>query len=185
MSRTHVAIAGTGSGSAYQALDVWGYQTAEKVRNDLALAALAVWGRNIYGGGSEINGIGVGVGTGYVTAYDSIEFEIDNTSNQVSSSSLLVCQVRLCVRVVDTISPASGISVTPRVYNVTDSSVPTQSGAAACTATNSAFSGSNQKQTISFTPANGKKKYVVQVAKSADSDEVVCCKIAWDLYIAG
>ncbi len=82
----------------------------------------------------------------------------------------------------DTVSPASGISVTPRVYNVTDASVPSQSGAAACTATADDFSGSNQKQTISFTPATGKKKYVIQVVKSADSDVVIACRGVYDVY---
>jgi hypothetical protein len=155
----------------------------QPAKDNADLLALGCFARNLYGGGSEINGIGVGVGTGYITAYDAIEFEIDNTSNQLSGSANLVCRARICLRVVDTVSPASGIAVTPRVYNVTDLSVPTQSGAAACTATADDFSGSNQKQTITFTPANGKKKYVVQVVKSSDDDLVIACKIAWDVYI--
>lgn len=183
MSRTFIALPSFTPGA----------DTPIKINNFLQpatdnvdLIALGCFARNQYGGGSEITGLSVGVGTGYVTVWDAIEFEIDNTSNQITSTlEALVCQVRLCLRVVDTVSPATGISVTPRVYNVTDSSVPTQSGAAACVATALDFSGSNQKQTISFTPANGKKKYVVQVAKSADDDEVIACKVAYDLYING
>jgi len=150
----------------------------DPLKNDIDLLALGCFGRNQYGGGSEIVGFGVGVGTGQLQAYDSVEFEIDNTSNQISGSANVVIQVRVMVRVEN-----AGISVTPRVFNITDSSVPTQSGAAACTATASDFSGTNQKQTISFTPASGKKRYIVQVAKSADTFQVWCARIAWDCFV--
>ena len=154
----------------------------DPLKNNVDLLMLGCYARNQYGGGSETVGIGVGVGTGYVTVQDSIEFEIDNSNSQVSNTTNLVCQARICLRVTNTVSPASGISVTPRVYNVTDASVPTQSGAAACTSDDDTFAGSNQKQTISFTPATGKKKYVMQVAKSSDLDNVIACRIAFDVY---
>ncbi len=37
-TRTYTALTGGGAGSAYQSGDRWGYQTAEKVRNDLDIA---------------------------------------------------------------------------------------------------------------------------------------------------
>ena len=178
MSRTGTSLPASADPTDFGKTTHW-----DPLKNDVDIIQLGNWCRNQYGGGDETNGLGIGVGTGYVTALNSIEFEIDNTSGQISGSTNLVCQARVSVRVVDSVSPASGISVTPRVYNVTDSSVPAQSGAAACTATAEDFTGSNQKQTISFTPATGKKKYVVQVAKSADSDVVIACRIAFDLYM--
>jgi hypothetical protein len=38
-TRTYTALTGGGAGSVYQAGDKWGYQTAEKVRNDTDIAA--------------------------------------------------------------------------------------------------------------------------------------------------
>ncbi len=38
-TRTYTALTGGGAGSAYQSGDRWGYQTAEKVRNDLDICA--------------------------------------------------------------------------------------------------------------------------------------------------
>jgi hypothetical protein len=138
MSRTFDRLAGSGTAGAYLALDQFGYQSAQKLKDMLDLLGLGCFFRNLYGGGSEINGLGVGVGTGSVRVLDSIEIEIDNSGNQVSNADDLVCQVQLCVRVEN-----AGISVTPRVYNLTDASVPSQSGAAACTATAADFSGTN------------------------------------------
>lgn len=144
------------------------------------LLGLGVFARNLYGGGSEVVGFGVGAGTGWLTALDCLEFEIDNTGTQVSASANLIAQVRVSVRVEN-----AGITVTPRIYNITDSTVPTQSGAVACSAILTDFSGTNQKQTISLTIPTGKKKFVVQVQKSADTYQVWAAKIAWDVYING
>lgn len=184
MSRTYIPLAGTGAGSAYQSGDPFGYQSAEKLRNDIALAALGVWGRNQYGGGDENFGFPVNdpPSTDWMTALNCVEFEIDNSNSQLSGSTNVVIQARVMVRV-EGGSPA--ISVTPRIYNLTDASVPTQSGAAACSAAALDFSGTNQKQTITLTPAAGKKTYVIQVQKSADTERVWCARIAWDVYIDG
>ncbi len=180
MSRSNIAIAGSGGGGAYVALDPWGYQTAQKVKDDLALLALGCFARNLNGGGSESDGFGVGTGTGMVTAFDCIEFEIDNSNSQVSASANIICQVLVCLRVEN-----AAISVTPRIYNVTDASVPTQSGAAACSAIAADFSGSNQRQTLTLTPTTGKKKYVVQVQKSADTYQVWAARISWNCFVNG
>lgn len=178
MSRTFDRLAGSGVGGAYIALDPFGYQSAQKMKDAIDLLALGVFFRSLFGGGSETVGLDVGVGTGFVRALEQIEIEIDNTGNQVSGSDDLICQVRLSVRVAN-----AGISVTPRVYNLTDATVPTQTGAVACSAT--ALGGTNSDQTISFTPAAGKKRYIVQVQKSADTFQVFCSRIAWDCYSNG
>jgi hypothetical protein len=185
MSRTFDRLTGSGVGGAYQATDYFGFQSAQKLKNMLDLLGLGCFFRNLYGGGSETLGLAIGVGTGYVRALEQIEIEIDNTGNQVSNADDLICQVTVCVRAGATTSPPGVISVTPRVYNLTDTSVPTQSGAAACSATAEDFSGTSSAQTISFTPAAGKKKYIVQVAKSADVEEVFCARIAWSVYSNG
>lgn len=182
MSRTFAPIAGTGPGDVYQVNDYWGYQTAETVRQALALLGLGCFGRNQYGGGDESVSFPIGAGSGWLTALNAVEFEIDNSNSQISGSASVVIQARVMVRV-DNTSP--GISVTPRILNITDNTVPTQSGAATCSETAVDFSGTNQKQTITLTPATGKKKYVVQVQKSADTEAVWCARIAWDVYIAG
>jgi hypothetical protein len=180
MSRTFDRLAGSGVGGTYLALDPFGYQSAQKMKDLLDLLGLGCFFRNLYGGGSETNGLGVGVGTGSVRVLDSIEIEIDNTGSQVSNADDLICEVQICVRVQN-----AAISVTPRVYNLTDSSVPTQSGAAACSATAPDFSGTNSQQTISFTPASGKKKYIVQLAKSADIYQVFGARLVWNCYSNG
>ncbi len=170
-------LTGSGGSGAYVATDKWGYQTANRLRLDLNLLMLGIISRNQYGGGDDNIGILASSVTDVLNQGDG--FEIDNTSNQLSGSTGVVIQVRVRVRVEN-----AGISVTPRVYNVTDSSVPTQSGAAACTATATDFSGSNQQQTISLTPVSGKKKYKVQITPSAATYQAWASGVLWDLYIA-
>jgi hypothetical protein len=152
----------------------------QPAKDNVDLLLLGVFARNVNGGGSETVGLDVGVGTGFVRAIEQIEIEIDNTGNQVSAAANLVCQVRVCVRVAN-----AAISVTPRVYNVTDASVPTGGTGVACSATAADFSGTNQQQTISFTLAAGKKKYIVQIQKSVDIYQAFCSRIAWNCYVNG
>jgi hypothetical protein len=180
MSRTFDRLAGSGVSGAYVSLDQFGYQSAQKTKDMLDLLGLGVFFRSKFGGGSEALGLGVGVGAGWVRALEQIEIEIDNTGSQVSNADDLICQVLVSVRVEN-----AGISVTPRVYNLTDASVPSQSGATACAATAADFSGTDSAQTITFTPAAGKKKYIVQLQKSADTYQAFGARIAWDVYSNG
>ena len=181
MSRKFIAWAGSGVGGAFVDGDpIKLTPHIQPAKDNFDLLALGVFARNVYGGGDENLGLPVGVGTGNVTVFNALNFEIDNSNSQVSASANIICQVRVMVRVEDVT-----ISVTPRVFNVTDASVPTQSGAVACSTTPTDFSGANQQQTISFTPATGKKQYVVQVAKSADTFQVWAARIAYDVYING
>ena len=71
----------------------------QPAKDNADLLALGCFARNLYGGGSELIGFGVGAGTGQLTAYDCVEFEIDNSNSQVSGSTNLICQVRVMVRV--------------------------------------------------------------------------------------
>ncbi len=172
-----VKLTGSGTANAYVTGDPFGYQSAEKLRSDLNLLMLGIISRNQYGGGDDVTGILASVATDVIGQGDG--FEIDNTSNQLSGSSGVVIQVRVRLRVEN-----AAISVTPRIYNVTDSSVATTSGAAACSATATDFSGSNQQQTLALTAVSGKKKYKVQITPSAATYQAWASGVLWDLYIA-
>ncbi len=175
---TFQKLGGSGAFSVFVAADPFGYQSANKARTNENLLALGIFGRDKFAGGSELAAFGVGSGTGWLTAFDAVILIIDNTGTQASGSSGRVYQARGMVRVGN-----AGITMTPRVYNLTDSSVPTQSGALACAGIASDFSGTNQQQTIAFTPASGVKGYVIQGQKSADTDLAWLARWAWDGYI--
>ncbi len=174
---TFVNIGGTGAFSTFVSGDRFGVQTANKLQLDLRLLALGLVGRNQYGGGDDSLGILASIATDVIGQGDG--FEIDNTGNQLSGSSGIVIQVRVRLRVEN-----AAISVTPRIYNVTDAAVATTSGAAACTATATDFSGSNQQQTLALTPVSGKKKYKVQITPSAATYQAWASGVLWDCYIA-
>lgn len=139
---SYVPITGTGAGSSYQLNDRWGFQTAEKVRqNFLAL----VGARAVYPlGGSRNNAL---QHNAVIDAFDYLDIELDGTN-----LGGLTVQARVEVRVEN-----SGLSVTPSIRNVTDSS--DAGTGVACNATTADYSGSNQKQTITVTLAAGLKKY--------------------------
>lgn len=139
---SYVPITGTGAGSSFQLNDRWGFQTAEKVRqNFLAL----VGARAVYPlGGSRNSAL---QHNAVIDAFDYLDIELDSTN-----LGGLTVRARVEVRVEN-----SGLSVTPQIYNFTDSSV--AGTGSACTATTADYSGSNQKQTIMVTLAAGVKKY--------------------------
>lgn len=170
-------IAGSGAAGVYVAGDPFGYQTANQVRNNFILLARGIIGRDQYWGGDDT----VGIISDEV--FDALNqgsgFEIDNTNNQLSGSSGAVTQVRCRLRVGN-----SSISITPSVYNVTDAVTVTSTGGAACSATNTDFSGSNQEQTLAFTPASGKKRYRLQGTPSASTYPSWLSGIMSDIYVA-
>jgi hypothetical protein len=149
----------------------------DPLKNDLDLLMLGIIGRNQYWGGDDNIGILSAVVVDVLNQGDG--FEIDNTSNQLSGSSGVVVQVRIRLRVEN-----AAISVTPRIYNVTDAAVATTSGAAACSATATDFSGSNQQQTLTLTLASGKKKYKVQITPSAATYQAWASGVVSDIYIS-
>ncbi len=135
-----------------------------KLRNDLNQAASGTFGRSHFVGGSLTRGLVTAAATDVL---DSIDFEIDNTSSYVSGTSGITVTVTVWVRVEN-----AAISVTPRIYNVTDSGVATTSGAAACSATALDFTGTDSKQTLVLTLAAGVKKYRLQITPSAATYQV-------------
>lgn len=61
----------------------------------------------------------------------------------------------------------AAVTITPRIYNLTDASVAVTG--TACSGTDAAaFTGTNQKQTLSFTPTVA-KDYILQFQKSANT----------------
>lgn len=135
-------LVGGGGGGAYQTGDRWGYQTAEKVRQNFETL---IGRRAVYPlGGSRNASL---QHNAVIDAYDYLDIEIDGTD-----LAGLTAQARVEVRVEN-----AGLSVTPSIRNVTDS---TDAGTGlACVATSSTYAGTNQKQTIALTLASGVKKY--------------------------
>ena len=89
-------------------------------------------------------------GLGPTAVSDYIDVEIDGT-NQTG----ITYQARVEVR-----TDRTNVSITPRILNVTDATV--AGTGAACSATASDYSGTNQAQTIALTIASGIKKYPLQ-----------------------
>lgn len=172
-----IPLVGSGVSDSFLAGDPFDYVMANELREDLNLLALGVFCRNWYGGGDDNVGIIASVATDVLNQGDG--FELDNTANQLYGSAGIVIQVRVRLRVFN-----AAVSVTPRIYNVTDSSVATISGAAACSATATDFSGANQQQILTLTPVSGKKKYKVQITPSAATHQAWASGVLWDVYVA-
>lgn len=143
---------------------VFGYQSANKIRDNLITLVSRRTGRSL-GGSRALPNFPVWDDYGDVyskppdlgphDALDYVDIEIDGT-NQGG----ITYQARVEVR---TANP--GCSITPKIRNVTDS---TDAGTgAACTATNVDYSGTNQRQTITITLAGGVKKYRLQYTLGA------------------
>lgn len=170
-------ISGSGGGGLYVAGDPFGYQTANKLRDNFILLARGIISRNQYWGGDDNVGL---ISTTIVDALNQGSgFEIDNSGGQLSGSSGVVIQVRCRLRVGD-----GSISITPSVYNVSDAATVTSTGGAACSAINLDFSGANQEQTLVFTPASGVKRYRLQGTPSAGVVQFWISGIMSDIYVA-
>ncbi len=152
------------------------YITEHTMATGIALALQGCMVRNLYWGGDNVNGFDSASVWDAFNQGDGVE--IDNTSNQISGLSGVVVQVRVKLRVSD-----ASINVTPRIYNVTDAAVATTSGAAACSAIATDFSGSNQKQTLALTLANGKKKYKLQLVPSGGGHQAWASGVLSDIYV--
>ena len=139
---------------------LFGYQTANKMReNSIALASR----RAIYPlGGSRVDALPRAAAASPVHNY--IDIELDGTL-----LSGFTVRARVECRTTN-----AGTTVTPSVYNVTDAGSAGATGAAACAATNEDYSGTDQKQTLVFTPAVGVKKYrLLGTPSNADNDVFV------------
>ncbi len=151
---------------------VFGYQTANKLQQNLIVLASRRTGRHLGGsrtipndpsyplfGGAPVSK-SAGLGPTDVVSY--VDVEIDGT-NQTG----ITYQARVQVR-----TQWGYISITPRVYNVTDG-VAAGTGVA-CSAGASDYSGTNQKQTIALTIASGIKTYRLQFSLNNVSGSTWC-----------
>lgn len=130
--------------------DVFGYQSANRIRENLI--ALASARLTYHLGGSRT--VAVPLVASAQDAIDFIDIELDGTNLGGFTK-----QLRVEVRVAN-----AATSVTPKLRNVTDG---TDAGTGvACSATNADYSGTNQKQTITVTVATGVKKYRLQLTPS-------------------
>lgn len=167
MSRVLKRLHGSGTAGAWVDGDTFKLTPHfTPLRDDLDLLLAGCLARNIPMGGDEVNGI-VAEATGDVNLLHWLPVLIDNTSNQLSgfsdsppsgSAATLVAQVRFFVRVSN-----SGITVTPKMFYgasmASITSAATVSGAAACSATASDYSGTDQIQTLTLTLPAGAKYF--------------------------
>lgn len=143
--------------AAYVLDQVWGYQGANKQKNNL-LSVVSSRLQHFLGGSRTQSVPQVAAAQ---DAIDWIDVEIDGTL-----LSGLTIQARVEVR-----SAAAGTSVTPTVRNMTDST--TAGTGVSCSATAADYSGTNQKQTIALTIASGIKKYRLQLTPSNTTNPVM------------
>lgn len=163
MSRVLKRLAGGGTAGAFVDGDQFKLTPHIKpLKDDLDLLLLGAIARNKYAGGMQAFAIDASAnGTFDLSPWFPIE--IDNQGSQLSgftdaNSATLVVQFRFMVRVSN-----AGITVTPRVYDITAAAAATTSGAAACSATNDDYSGTNQQQTLALTLPNAKHKFKPQI----------------------
>lgn len=146
--------------TAYVLDQVFGYQDANEIRANLITLASRRAGRFL-GGSRTIPNDPVlnpftglwqskSAGLGPTNVVDWMDIEIDGT-NQAG----ITYQARVQCR-----TDRATVSITPRILNVTDSTV--AGTGSACTATALDYSGTNQKQMIALTIASGVKTYRLQ-----------------------
>lgn len=190
MSRVIKRIAGSGSAGIFVAGDLFKLTAhVQPLKDDLDLLMLGVLGRNVFCGGSDSLGIPAEA-TGDVNLENWLPISIDNTSNQLSSFSdtngaTLVCRMRFMVRVSN-----AGITVTPKVvYGSSISaitSVATISGQAACLATASDYTGTDQYQTVTITLPSGANlmKPLLTIGGTPAAGYQVWAKVLYDCYVS-
>lgn len=181
MSRTFNPIVGGGAGGAYQVNDPFGFQTAEKLRNDLALLALGCFQRNVFAGGSQDFWLDASA-SGDFDLPSWLPIEADNSNSQISGSSSVIVQFRYFLRVSN-----AGITATPKVYDITAGAAATISGAVACSTTLEDFSGANQQQTVTLTLPAAKHQFKprVTIGGSPATGYRVWGLAMYDCYING
>lgn len=150
---------------------LFGYQSANKIKDNLVSLASRRSGRSL--GGTRAPGLPnfavfdpfthsyrskyPGVGPHDVDGY--VDIEIDGTL-----LGGLTCQARVEVR-----TQRPGVTITPKVRNMTDSS--DAGTGVACSVSNADYSGANQKQTIALTIPSGVKKYRLMYTLSSNALE--------------
>lgn len=164
MSRTAQRLTGTGTGGIFADGDLFKLTAnGQPLKHQIDLDLAAVWFRNKYVGGSDVDGIDA-LSTGDVELRHWIPWEIDNASDQLTgftdaNGASLIVRVRYFIRV-----SSSGITFTPKVLYGSIStaltsiaSTATISGQSACSATSSTYNGSAQVQDVLVTAPTGLK----------------------------
>lgn len=119
-------------------------------RDMVDLFALSAFQRNIFAGG----GHGVEIDASATGTFDLpgwLPIGVDNRNNQISGFSntnggTLVVQFRFLVWVSN-----AGITVQPKVYDITAAALATTSGGTTSSGTSDDYSGTNQQQTLALT----------------------------------
>jgi hypothetical protein len=159
----------------------------EPARNGLDMLAL-LGECNVDAGGSESIGIDASA-TGDKKLLDWKGLYFDNASGQwTGTPATLVAQYRFRCRVSN-----AGITITPKLwYAATEAALisapvaATISGEAACSATNSDYSGTDQIQTVSFTIPSGAKFWAAgfTIAGAVAAGYQAWASAVRDIYIA-
>jgi hypothetical protein len=150
-TRTYTALTGGGAGSAYQTGDRWGYQTAEKVRNDLDICAYVAGHLDL--GGDE-RGI---LSASYVPVNGYRSFDLNGDSLGGMTLEAVVFYY----------TSNASTTVNVRVRNTTDSS-----NAGTITAASSATTAT--REVVTLTLASGIKTYRLEVTGSDALNGVYC-----------
>ncbi len=150
-TRTYTALTGGGAGSAYQAGDKWGYQTAEKVRNDMDIAAYVAGHLDL--GGDE-RGI---TSASYVAVNGSRSFDLNGDSLGGMTLEAVIFYY----------TADASTTVNARVRNTTDSS-----NAGTITAASAATTVT--REVVTLTLASGIKTYRLEVTGSDAVNGVYC-----------
>lgn len=153
MSRTFTALTGTGASDAYQSGDKFGYQSAEKIRNDLDICAYL--GGHFDLGGDERT-MTVATPATYQAVNGARTFDLDG--DNLGGMTLEV--------VFFSYTSAGATSVTPRLRNTTDSTTAAQGAAVTATSTT--------REVVTVTLASGVKTYQLQWTASNTTNPVVC-----------
>lgn len=147
-------ITGSGPGGSFIAGSKWGFQTAEECRQNFdVLAALR---SHRFMGGSRSTAL---QHDDVVNIFDWVDIEFDGTHFQSGGWTI---RVRVELRVEN-----AALAITPKVRNITDGSDAVVG--TTCNASDDDYSGTDQKQSLSFTPATGTKVYRVQITPTTDT----------------
>lgn len=150
-TRTYTALTGGGAGSAYQTGDKWGYQTAEKVRNDLDICAYLAGHLDLGGDERPI------LSSSYVGVNGARTYDLNDDSLGGLTLEAVVFFY--------TTNAATTVNV--RVRNTTDGS---DAGAIAAASAATTVT----REVVSLTLASGVKTYQLQVTGSDASNGVYC-----------
>lgn len=185
-------VTGSGTGGNWKTSAPYDKMTrarAQVLKDTIDLLLASSLPSNLFVGGSENLGVPA-TATGDKTLYEFVPWMADNRSNRLTgftdaNGATLVVQVRFLLRVSN-----AAISITPKIwYGSTMDAITTAatySGAAACSATNSDYSGTNQIQTVALTLPNGLKYFKAgfTIAGTPAADYQAFARAYYDAYVS-